>query len=377
MVDIGELAIGICTRCQLVQLLEDYDHNKLYTESYGYRSSLNESMVAHLDSIAEEIAEFLGEDASSKQENHLDIGSNDATLLNQVSDKSKQRGIEIKQLGIDPSGEGFKKYYTTEELLVEPFRLEIARTLDRKFHVISSIAMFYDLPDPNDFVAGIQSVLDQRGVWVSEQSYFFRMIDQTAFDTICQEHIEYYSLLDVENLCKTANLELFHVEFNDVNGGSFRFYVQHKNGMRVRTKELVAALNAEAGRDKRRELDEMFNRVEILREQILSFLTECKADGLEVHGYGASTKGNTLLQYFGITEDLLPFIAERNESKFGKFTPGTKIPIVSEEDSKAREPYAYFVLPWHFKDAILRREGTYRETSGTKFCFPLPKFEIL
>jgi len=244
IVDIGELAIGICTGCELVQLLEDYDHKKLYTESYGYRSSLNESMVAHLDSIAREIVELLNQDATSGVKNHLDIGSNDATLLNQVLEKSKQRSIEIKQLGIDPSGEGFKINYTTAELLVEPFRMEIARTLDRKFHVISSIAMFYDLPDPNDFIAGIQSVLDQRGVWISEQSYFFRMIEQTAFDTICQEHIEYYSLLDVEHLCKKANLELFHVEFNDVNGGSFRFYVQHKNGPRVRTKELVAELNA-------------------------------------------------------------------------------------------------------------------------------------
>lgn len=377
IVDIGELAIGICTSCELVQLLEDYDHNKLYTESYGYRSSLNESMVAHLDLIAREITELLNQDATSGVKNHLDIGSNDATLLNQVLENSKHDGIKLTQLGIDPSGEGFKKYYKSAELLVEPFRLEIARNLDRKFHIISSIAMFYDLPDPNDFVAGIQSVLDQGGVWISEQSYFFRMTDQTAFDTICQEHIEYYSLLDIENLCKKADLELFHVEFNDINGGSFRFYVQHKNGPRVRSKELGAAFRAEAGRDKRQELDEMFKRVEALREQILSFLTECKAEGLEVHGYGASTKGNTLLQYFGITEDLLPFIAERNESKFGKFTPGTQIPIISEEDSKARKPHAYFVLPWHFKGAILQREGSYRETSGVKFCFPLPKFEIV
>ena len=376
-VDLGELAIGICVECELVQLLEDYDHTKLYTESYGYRSSLNESMVAHLDSIAIEIATILAEAKTSDDLNHLDIGSNDATLINQVSRYSEQKGLVLKQLGVDPSGEGFRQYYSKADLLVAPFSSDVAASIFQKFKVVSSVAMFYDLPDPRDFVKGIKFVLDENGVWISEQSYFFRMIEQTAFDTICQEHLEYYSVKDIENICENSGMELFHVEFNDVNGGSFRFYAQHRGGPRRRSNDLASALKNEEGRNKRTELETMFHKVEKFRDEILEFLRDCKKRGLEVHGYGASTKGNTLLQYFGITEDLVACIAERNESKFGKYTPGTLIPIISEQESRSRKPYAYLVLPWHFKDAILKREDEFRTKTETKFCFPLPKFEII
>jgi hypothetical protein len=376
-VDLGKLAIGICIECELVQLLEDYDHTKLYTESYGYRSSLNESMVAHLDSIALEIAAILTEETTSEDFNHLDIGSNDATLINQVRGYAEQNGTVIMQLGVDPSGDGFRHYYSKADLLVAPFSSEVAAGINQKFKVVSSIAMFYDLPDPRDFVRGIKSVLCEDGVWISEQSYFFRMIEQLAFDTICQEHLEYYSVNDIANICENSGMELFHVEFNDVNGGSFRFYAQHQGGHRSRSNNLENALRNEEERNKRTELQTMFHKVEELKHEILEFLRDCKDRGLEVHGYGASTKGNTLLQYFGITEDLIACIAERNDSKFGKYTPGTLIPIISEIESRSRKPYAYLVLPWHFKSAILKREDDFRNSTETKFCFPLPKFEII
>ena len=376
-VDSGYLAIGICVKCELVQLLEDYDHTKLYTESYGYRSSLNESMVAHLDSIAEEISDYLCTIKKSETINHLDIGSNDATLLNQVRNKCRSNGVTIKQLGVDPSGTGFRKYYEDANLIVEPFDHTLAQRLDSKYQVISSIAMFYDLPDPIDFISGIKDALDVDGIWISEQSYFFRMIEQNAFDTICQEHLEYYTITDIVNFCNSVGLELFDVKFNDINGGSFRFYVQHKNGTSAKTQRLELALEKEASKNKRTALEQMFGKVDILKVSLLNFLTECKNSGLEVHGYGASTKGNTLLQFFGITPDLLPYIAERNEDKFGKFTPGTLIPIVSEAESKKRNPYAYLVLPWHFKAAILLREAEYIDSTNVKFVFPLPELEIV
>jgi hypothetical protein len=167
------------------------------------------------------------------------------------------------------------------------------------------------------------------------------------------------------------------VKFNDTNGGSFRFYVQHKNGKNTKTQRLDMALKRESSKNKRTSLEQMFSKVDILKVSLLAFLTECKDRGLEVHGYGASTKGNTLLQFFGITPDLLPYIAERNEDKFGKYTPGTLIPIVSESESKKRNPYAYLVLPWHFKSAILAREASYIKATNVKFVFPLPEIEIV
>ena len=376
-VDSGWLSIGICVGCGLVQLLEDYDHTKLYTESYGYRSSLNESMVVHLDSIADEISEYLTNLGNCESIKHLDIGSNDATLLKQVRSKYGSQKIELTQLGVDPSGGGFRKYYETAELVVEPFQYSLAKNLSSKFHVISSIAMFYDLPDPVDFVNGIKLALDSNGIWISEQSYFFRMIEQNAFDTICQEHLEYYSVRDVSNICLKVGLELFDVKFNDVNGGSFRFYVQHIGGSNTKTERLERALLEESTKDKKQLLEQMFEQVDILRKNLVAYLIDCKERGLEVHGYGASTKGNTLLQFFGITADLLPCIAERNEDKFGKFTPGTLIPIVSESESRKRNPYAYLVLPWHFRSAILLREAPYINSTNVKFVFPLPELEIV
>jgi len=377
VVDSGVLAIGICPNCELVQLLENYDHNRLYTESYGYRSSLNESMVKHLSTIASEVNQFLIENNPEVDPVHLDIGSNDATLINQVRQLSQDSGLHINQIGVDPSGSGFRKFYEHAELIEEPFRKSLSTSLDAKFSVISSIAMFYDLPDPKDFVAGIKHVLAGSGVWISEQSYIFRMFEQNAFDTICQEHLEYYSISDIVNLCNSADLELFDVKFNDVNGGSFRFYVQHKNGPRAKTNELNDAILLEKTRNKRSELLMMFSEVEKLKADLRDYLIACKEQGLEIHGYGASTKGNTLLQFFGIGPEFISCIAERNESKYGKFTPGTHIPIVSEDQSKLLKPHAYLVLPWHFKNAILEREIHFRKATSTKFVFPLPIFEVI
>ena len=376
-VDSGYLAIGICVKCELVQLLEDYDHTKLYTESYGYRSSLNESMVAHLSTIAEEVSDYLCKSNENEKINHLDIGSNDATLLNQVRKKCELRGASINQLGVDPSGNGFRKYYQYSELVVEPFHDALAQELESKYQVISSIAMFYDLPDPIDFVKGIKHALHENGIWISEQSYFFRMIEQNAFDTICQEHLEYYTITDIVNFCNSVGLELFDVKFNDINGGSFRFYVQHKNGKNNKTQRLDLALQKESVKNKRTSLEQMFTKVDTLKANLLAYLIDCKDRGLEVHGYGASTKGNTLLQFFGITPDLLSCIAERNEDKFGKYTPGTLIPIVSESESRERNPHVYLVLPWHFRSAILAREADYIRATNVKFVFPLPEMEIV
>jgi hypothetical protein len=376
-VEFSMLKISICTGCSMIQLQDNYEQSLLYTDSYGYQSSLNNSMVSHLALLAEQIAEHFSLSEKREQFSHLDIGSNDATLINLIQKRIPENPeFPLIQLGIDPTASPYLNNYKKSQIIVKYFTHELAISLQYKFKVITSIAMLYDLPNPIDFFQGIKANLDTNGIWISEQSYFFSMIDENAFDTVCQEHLEYYTLKDITNLCANVGLEIFDVIFNDCNGGSFRFYVQHIGGTNKISDRYIKALRSESIRDKESELLNMLKRVEIIKEETLKFLLDCKSRGLEVHGYGASTKGNMLLQYFGINKDLLPFIAEINKNKFGKFTPGSNIPIISEQQSKLLNPYAYLVLPWHFKTSILERESSYIQSHKTKFCFPLPSFTI-
>ena len=376
-VEFSVLKISICTNCSMIQLQDNYEQSLLYTDSYGYQSSLNKSMVSHLTLLANEIAKYLNLLEKREQYSHLDIGSNDATLINLLQKRLPENPeFPLIQLGIDPTASPYLNNYEKSHVIVGYFTHELAISLQQKFKVVTSVAMLYDLPDPIDFFRGIKAILDTDGIWISEQSYFFSMIDENAFDTVCQEHLEYYTLKDIANLCNNVGLELFDVIFNDCNGGSFRFYVQHIGGTNIISDRYLKALHSESIRDKESELLNMLKRVEIIKEETLQFLLDCRSRGLEVHGYGASTKGNMLLQYFGINKDLLPFIAEININKFGKFTPGSNIPIISEQESKSLNPYAYLVLPWHFKTSILEREYSYMQSHKTKFCFPLPSFTV-
>ena len=372
----GTLEIRICPNCGLVQLGHDFELSLLYTNSYGYRSGINESMVAHLGIIRDEILDNIQRISNFS---HLDIGSNDGTLINLV--RSKVNSINpkatIRQMGVDPSGSQYMENYVNSKLVNSIFDLTLATQLNTKFDVITSIAMLYDLPDPRNFFSGIKKILAKEGIWISEQSYFFSMVEQNAFDTICHEHIEYYSLSDISNLCELVGLEIFDVKFDHTNGGSFRFFAQHINGSRKKSNIIQTVLENEKQRNKKLEFLQMIERVDQVKIEMMKFLQDCKRLGNVIHGYGASTKGNTLLQYFKVSNDLISFIADRNENKYGKFTPGTNIPIISEYESRRKNPYAYIVLPWHFKDAILTREKTFMQNSGVKFFFPLPYWSLI
>jgi SAM-dependent methyltransferase len=332
-------------------------------------------MVDHLSQIALTCVNHLK--SSKDAPTYLDIGSNDGTLLNLVTDKFvKVSSKRLATVGIDPTAKKFKHNYGSSEIIESLFDYDLAKNLNLKFEIITSIAMLYDLPDPLNFFLGIKQVLQPDGIWVSEQSYLFSMIDNNAFDTICHEHIEYYSVTNVKNLCTKAGLEIFDIDFNDVNGGSFRFYAQHVGGPNKVSDKLLKVLIDENNRDIELDLFEMFERVEEIKYRVNVLLQNLTNQGKPVYGYGASTKGNTLLQYFEISTSVMPFIAERNVNKYNKYTPGSLIPIISEIEAKARQPYAFFVLPWHFKEGILMRELQYRQGFGTKFIFPLPNLVI-
>ena len=359
--------------CGLVQLRHSVPPNVLYA-SYWYRSGVNQTMRDNLAGIAN------AAEATVKLKSGdlvLDIGCNDGTLLKSYKTKG------IKRLGIDPSNVVEHARAAGLQVVNDFFSAAALRSAypTQKPKVITSIAMFYDLENPHAFVRDIKSSLHEDGIWVLELSYLPSMLEMNSFDTICHEHLEYYSLAAMERLFAENGLEVWDVMLNDVNGGSFRIFVGHTGRVKpteearlrvqqLRLKEFDMAIDTDAPYATFRK------EIELLKKQTLAFLKKAKAQKKLVHGYGASTKGNTTLQYYGITPDLMPAIADRNEDKWGSHTIGTNIPIISEEDSRKLKPDYYFVLPWHFINEFKRRETEFLARGG-QFVLPMPKLTFI
>ena len=362
-----------CVACGLVQLSHDFSGDDLFRSTYGYRSGLNESMVRHLGQV---VAAAQRRVALRAGDVVLDIGSNDGTLL------SSYDVADIVRIGIDPTIARFQKYYPPGILTLDAFFTEKNfRHLcaSGQARIVTSISMFYDLPAPNDFVRDVGSILADDGIWILELSYLPSMVERNSFDTICHEHLEYYSLKQIVDLTQRHGLRVFDVILNDVNGGSFQVWVCRSWAPYPANNEVIKGLLDKEKKDgyaSGTPILDLKARVKAARSNVLAFLADARRRGKLVHGYGASTKGNTLLQFFGITPGLLPAIAERNNEKFGCRTPGTGIPIISEEQSRALQPDYYFVLPWHFREAFLKRESEFLQRGG-RFVFPLPTLDIV
>lgn len=355
--------------CGLLQTRHTVPGAILY-RSYWYRSGINQTMTQNLHGIAHQ-AQRLAE--LSPGDLVIDIGCNDGTLL----DGYTVDGLRI--LGFDPSD---VSHYAAEKGydVVRNFFTAAgvqARYPDQKAKVITSIAMFYDLEDPGEFVDAIAGCLAEDGVWVIELSYMPTMLAKNSFDTIVHEHLEYYSLAVLEWLLDEAGLEAIAAELNEINGGSIRLFVGHR-GKRQPTPEAFALLQDLRVKEFELALDsvspyERFAReTERVRDELRALLERLRDDGRTVHAYGASTKGNTILQYIGASTDLIPFAADRNPDKWGSETIGTGIPIISEQESREMNPDYYLALPWHFLDEFLNREKEFLERGG-KFIVPLPE----
>lgn len=368
----GPLRIVKCVGddcCGLVQLADSYDLNEMYGENYGYRSGLNASMVKHLKSKVKKIL------AIAKLQDGdliLDIGSNDGTTLNAYPEV-------YRLIGIDPSGLKFKEYYPAYiELIPDFFSAELIKEKveDKKAKVITSFSMFYDLEEPQKFMEEIEHVLDDEGIWVFEQSYMPFMLEKNSYDTVCQEHLEYYALKQIKWMCDKVGLKIIDVEFNDVNGGSFSIIASKKHSsFHENTEQITKILDYEEkmGLDTLNPWIDFVVRTEKTKEDLLCFLTQARQDGKRVLGLGASTKGNVILQYCHITEELLPAVGEVNNDKFGAFTPGTLIPIISEMDVITAKPDYLLILPWHFREFFVSNP----KFKGMKLVFPLPNLEIV
>jgi SAM-dependent methyltransferase len=359
--------------CGLVQLGHRYDPALLYGVHYGYRSGLNSSMVAHLRGKAELIKQRV---ALTSGDAILDIGSNDGTFLATLIEPG------VTALGMDPSAEKFRKYYRPEIQIIPEFfsAAGFRRHFGaQKLKVVTSIAMFYDLDEPLTFMQEVASLLADDGIWVFEQSYLPTMVEQTSYDTVCHEHQEYYALKQIVWMAARAGLAVIDVELNNINGGSFSVVAAPSKSAHATSANGVQKLLANEqhiGFGSLAVYEDFRERVFRHREELLQTLQARLKQGKVTLGYGASTKGNVILQFCGLTPKELPAIADVNPDKFGCHTPGTHIPIISEQEAHALRPNAFLVLPWHFRQNLLEREASFL-ASGGEMIFPLPRIEAV
>lgn len=368
----GHLDLVWCPDSGLLQMKQSYSLDEMYGDNYGYRSGLNRAMVEHLTHKINILEQFI---KLSESDIVIDIGSNDATLLKAYSSK-------CHKVGIDPTGKKFKKYYTDSILLIPDFfSAELLKKAypGKKAKIITAIAMFYDLENPKAFVQEVEEILDDDGIWHFEQSYMPSMLRTNSYDTICHEHLEFYSFKVVKSLLESCNMRVVDIQMNAINGGSFAVTACKKAATYKSNTPIINWMlrqEDDMGLDTPKPYRNFEERVFKHRKNLLELIEALVADNKKVFGYGASTKGNVLLQFCGFTSKQIPYIAEVNEQKFGCFTPGTNIPIISEKEARAMKPDYFIVLPWHFKHSILEREKTYMSQGG-KFIFPLPEIEIV
>ncbi len=350
---------------------------------YWYRSGINNSMILELKSIAEQITSRMKVQPGDVW---LDIACNDGTMFKFINK-------DVTKVGIDPCDDSYyaESSKVADCVIQDYFSYEAWKKtgIDKKCKVVTSIAMFYDLDDPHLFVEDIKKVLDDNGVWVMQLSYTPLMIEQLAFDNICHEHVYYYSLTSLKALFEMHEMKIVDAELNDANGGSIRVYIQ-KNNAKVSSFgtaplrdvcnfRIDSLLEYEKNNFDLTNVDlwqSFQERIDLLRQEVVDFITQEKSNGKKIYGYGASTKGNTLLQYFGLDHNHIDAIAERSPYKFGLKTVGTNIPIVSEEDMRNAKPDYLLILPWCFISEFIEREKEFLDNGG-KFIIPCPKFEVI
>jgi cyclopropane fatty-acyl-phospholipid synthase-like methyltransferase len=363
-----------------VRIKEQPPHSSMWGQ-YWYRSGINLSMKKELSSIVSEIVSRV---KLKDNDVWLDIACNDGTLLKNIPDN-------VIKVGIDPADNSYveesEKFATIIQDYFSKEAYDKSGITDRA-KVISCIAMFYDLDDPKPFIKDLYEVLDDNGLLVLQMSYTPLMIKQLAFDNICHEHVYYYDLTSISKLFKSQGFNVVDCSLNDTNGGSFRIYLQKD----------VAKINSFATAPLRDvcnvriqsilEYEKLYpltssalwkdfgDRLSTLKSDVVDFIRQAKSEGKIIWGYGASTKGNTLLQYFGLTNQDIDAIAERSPYKFGLKTVGTDIPIKSEDEMREANPDYLLVLPWHFIDEFQVREIDFLKSGGS-FIVPCPKFEII
>ena len=369
----GDLRLIRCSQCGLIQLGSSFPSNEMYGDNYGYRSGLNSTMVNHLERIAKGLIRKI---SFQPHDVVCDIGSNDGTFLKNFE------GFDLDLIGIDPTAEKYRSFYSVKVKVIGDFfsSENYYKYKEKSAKLVTSIAMFYDLEDPVGFAKQVAEVLCEDGYWLIEMSYAPWMQSSGAYDTICHEHLEYYSL---ENLTQILDLSGFYIQevsTNAINGGSITILARkHSQASTSPPGEYFKWLLNEESRTQVNTLDSWLKFAAVVtkrRDSLRNLIFEITSAGKTIYGMGASTKGNVLLNYSGLNNSLIPLIGEVNPDKFGSFTPGTHIPIVDEKEVLNQHPDYLLFLPWHFRENAINKYSAYL-TAGGRFIFPLPTVEVL
>jgi SAM-dependent methyltransferase len=373
----GELNLIRCNNCNLIQLDRNFDLEELFKLDYGYATALNNGMKTHIENLVKEAHEFLGKPSTYSI---LDIGSNDGTLLNFTYSFSDP----IYAVGVDPNIVNFESNYDSRIFKIsEFFDLEqsnsLKRNISKRFDLITSIAMFYDLPNPDLFVKGVKNLLNRDGIWILELSYFYSMIESNAIDTVCHEHLEYYSCESINFLLKRNELKVIHFALNQSNGGSMRLYVSHINSKFHESSVFINTLARERNLNTQSEykLLSLKNRATEQISKALEFLSQSRFEGVPIYALGASTKGNLILQMYPELSKKITSIGEVNISKFGKFTPGSLIQIVDENSLFGDVPAIFIIMPWHFKENLIEKYRKLNVKKNNYYLTIFPDFDFI
>lgn len=366
----GRLRLVLCPSCGLVQLGDTFPPFEMYGENYGYRSGLNDSMVAHLSRIVQRLQARMALQAGDVV---LDIGANDGTLLRHYSVPG------LTRVGIDPTIAKFEEFYTADIVRVPDFFTAAAfdQVSKSRARLVTSIAMFYDLEDPVAFARDIGSCLTDDGIWYFEQSYMPWMLRSGAYDTICHEHLEYYSLSVIKEILDRAGLYLIDAATNAVNGGSISVVAGKRpgGGPSVYARWLLAQEATDRVHSPEVWVD-FRHRVLSRQRALRSLLEDIVREGNSVMALGASTKGNVLVLTTPVTRDLVSCVGDVNPYKHGRFLPGSHIPIVSEQEVLEENPDYLLILPWHFRETFMTSLAGYLAQGG-RLIFPLPDLEVV
>ncbi|HUD10008.1 MAG TPA: class I SAM-dependent methyltransferase [Patescibacteria group bacterium] len=365
------LKLMLCKQCFLVQLEYTTPQKYLYTERYGYKSGINQTMQDELEGIAKQALKRIKK--KNKDIVVVDIGANDGTLL-------RNYPKNIFRVAVEPITKFAKEAKKHSDKVVNDFfnynsYQKILK--NKKADIVTAISCFYDMENPNKFVEDVKKIMKDNGIFIIQQNYLVGMLKQNAFDNIVHEHLEYYSLLSLNHLLAKHDLEIFDLEERELNGGSFRTYITSK-GQRRKTKAVIKMEKYE----KRLKLNnkkvymDFAKRIKHNKQKLFEFIQKVNKNGKKVYLYGASTRGNTLLQYFGLDQSLIQKAVERNPEKWGKIIASVGIPIISEVQARKDKPDYMLILPWFFKQEFLRREKKYLQ-SGGHFIFPLPVLKII